>query len=62
MLTLVKKALLNPFVLLALAFVVALHQYLNWGTWFEFQDIHHEAFIIALVFCAFCLIILRGRL
>jgi len=44
------RTFLSPILLFGLAFLVALHQYLNWGVWFEFTDIHHELFIIALIF------------
>lgn len=40
------------YTLLFLAFLVALHQYLNFGYWFELKDIHHETFIVAFTFAA----------
>lgn len=32
-----------------LAFLIAYHQWSNWGTWFEVEDIHHETFIAILI-------------
>ena len=43
-----KKAL--AVVLLSGAFLVALHQKVVYGRWFETKDIHHEMFIAALGF------------
>jgi len=37
------------------SFLIALHQFLNWGHWFEFKDIHHETFIITLLFASILL-------
>jgi len=37
----------------ALAFLVALHQFIYWNTWFDLKDVHHETFIVAFVFCGF---------
>jgi hypothetical protein len=48
-------------VFVAVAFLVALHQYLYWGSWFDFGQIHHESFIIALVFAALVTYV-QGRL
>jgi hypothetical protein len=53
---------------LGLAFLVALHQYLTYGVWFEVKDlfdgrIHHESFIVAFVSVAVVLFLerLRGK-
>lgn len=54
------RLITNPMVLWVLAFLVALHQYLNWGSWFELKDIHHEVFIVALVFGGIMLYLVRG--
>jgi hypothetical protein len=32
------------------AFLVALHQKVAYGRWFQIQDVHHELFIAALGF------------
>jgi len=45
------------YALIALASLVALHQYINWGCWFEIEDIHHETFIASLIFGAVTLFI-----
>lgn len=50
----------NPFSLLLMAFLVAVHQYLYWGKWFEFTDLHHETFIVALVFGAIAVVVWKG--
>ena len=52
--------IVNPIFLSGLALLVALHQYLFYGKWFEWTDIHHETFMIALVFAALILIVLKG--
>jgi hypothetical protein len=31
-----------------LVFLVLLHQYVNWGSWFDLSDVHHETFAVAL--------------
>lgn len=38
--------------LLILALLISIHQYITWGVFFELNDIHHETFIIALLFGA----------
>jgi len=35
-------------ILLIFAFLVALHQFIYWQTWFSVKDIHHETFVVAL--------------
>lgn len=50
------------YVLLALAFVVGLHQYVVWGYFFEMADLHHETFIIALTFAGFCVLVLASNI
>jgi hypothetical protein len=37
------------FLFLLLAFLVALHQYVNYGVWFEIKDIHHESIMLLFV-------------
>ena len=49
------------FLLLLLAFLVALHQYLNYGVWFEMKDVHHELFIASFAFSGLLLLWLAGR-
>jgi hypothetical protein len=48
-------------VFFALAFLVALHQYLNWEVWFELKDVHHELFIVTFAFAGFLLLWLSER-
>lgn len=35
------------YLMLLVAFLILLHQYLNWGVWFEIRDVHHETFAVA---------------
>jgi len=56
------KTLYTPIFLIVLAIVVALHQYINWGVWFELHEVHHESFIIALLFGAIVLLSVKKRL
>jgi len=49
-------------VLLLSAFSVSLHQFLNWGYWFEFSDLHHETVIISFVFASIMLIVLKSKI
>jgi len=46
---------------LALAFLIALHQYLNWGVIFEIEDVHHELFIAVFAFAGFLCLWLSGK-
>ena len=48
-------------ILLILAFVVALHQFYYWQTWFSVEDIHHETFVVAFI-CIALGIVLSQRL
>lgn len=53
-----------PLLLFAVAFLVGLHQFVVWGYWFEWSDIHHESFVIALAFAGLVslwLLNLKGR-
>jgi hypothetical protein len=45
------------YVLLFLAFLVGLHQFLNWGVWFQISDVHHELFESALAFAGIVLLV-----
>jgi len=38
--------------LLILALIISAEQYIRCGSFFQFSDIHHETFIIALLFGA----------
>lgn len=41
-----KKTLQNlAIVFLLVALAIGIHQYINWGIFFEVSDIHHELFI-----------------
>jgi len=46
---------------LFLAFLVALHHYVSWGVWFELEDLHHETFVVALLFAGLVLLFLPKR-
>jgi len=52
---------LFPILFLAFAFLIALHQYIYWGKWFEFSDIHHETFIFGFIFAGLVLFLMRGK-
>jgi hypothetical protein len=41
------------FLLIFVVFLIALHQFWLYGSWFELEDIHHETFIVR----AFCIIL-----
>ena len=41
---------------------MAFEQYINHGMWFDFVDLHHETFIIALIFAGIILYILRRKI
>jgi len=43
------------------SFLVLLHQYLNWGKWFEIADIHHETFATSLAFGGLVLFIIQTK-
>jgi len=49
------------YMLLLLAFLMALHQYLMFGSWFELKDVHHEAFILAFGFAGILLMYVSRR-
>jgi len=38
------------FALWLIAFLISLHQYANYGSWFESKDVHHEVFIASFGF------------
>jgi hypothetical protein len=39
-------------ILLLVAVAIQAQQYFTWGHWFDFDQIHHEVFSVALVFAA----------
>ena len=36
----------------SLALLISIEQYISWGKFFEFKDIHHEMFIVMFMFGA----------
>ncbi len=56
------KMIITPITFFILAIVVIMHQVINWNVVFEFEDIHHEAFIIALVFGGIVLYSVKRKL
>jgi len=38
---------------LFLGFLILLHQFLNWGVWFQLKDLHHETFALVCFAVAF---------
>jgi len=44
-------------ILFILAFIVALHQFYYWQTWFSVEDIHHETFVVAFICLALGIIL-----
>jgi hypothetical protein len=55
------KAKSLVYILISLAVLVSLHQYIFYGKWFELKDIHHETFMVALLFSAIILYFLKVR-
>jgi len=58
--------MMNPLKILAIVFVIiaiiiALHQFIVWGYWFELEDLHHETWMIMFGFCGFILYGIFGR-
>jgi len=56
------KKWITPITLFILAIIVVFHQYLICGIWWQPEDIHHEAFIIALVFGGIVLYSVKRKL
>lgn len=56
-----KMKVLAAVVLIVLAILVVIHQYLFYGIWWEWEDIHHEAFVIALLFGGVIAVIIREK-
>jgi hypothetical protein len=48
-------------IFLFIALCIAVHQYLFWNLWWEWEDIHHEGFIIMFFFAGIILLIIRGK-
>ena len=42
-------------------FLVLVHQYVNWGTWFDLSDVHHETFAVGFFSLAAGIIIGKVR-
>jgi len=40
------------------AVLISIEQYVSWGSFFEFKDIHHEMFIVMFIFGALLIAIL----
>jgi len=45
-------------IFVSLALLISIEQYVSWGSFFEFKDIHHEMFIVMFLFGAFSIAIL----
>jgi len=57
---------MNIFKLLGLLFVfiaslIAVHQFIGWGYWFELEDLHHETWMIMFGFAGVLLLGFFGR-
>jgi hypothetical protein len=50
---------LSPLLCLFIAIVIALHQFIYYGVWFEVADIHHETFMITFAFTGLTLYMLK---
>ena len=48
-------------ILIVIAVAVAYHQFVNFGVWFQIEDIHHELFISAALFGAALLYAVKKR-
>jgi len=53
-----KQLRLLAVLFLVLAFIIALHQYVHYGVWFELKDVHHELFIATFGFAGLLLLLL----
>lgn len=43
-----------------ISFIIMLDQYVNWGTWFEIYDIHHELFIVTFLILGISSLVMLG--
>ena len=46
---------LLPFILIIVAVIIAVHQYIFYDTWFQTSDLHHETWIIMFAFAGIIL-------
>lgn len=49
--------LVGMFILFAV--LISIEQYISWGSFFEYKDIHHEMFIVMFIFGAFSIMLLN---
>ena len=49
------------YVLFAVAFLIALEQYVSWGEWFTIGQLHHETFVVTFAFAGMLLLYLNQR-
>ncbi len=47
-----RRVNLIPLILVIIAIIGMALNWLNTGIWFQFDDLHHETFVIALLACA----------
>lgn len=56
------KFMLLGIALIIVAIAIACHQFIFYGMWFAFEDLHHETWMIMFTFCGVVLItIFRGK-
>jgi len=48
-----------PFILIIIAVVLIVHQYVFYGVWWEWEDLHHETWILMFAFAGMVLLIWR---
>lgn len=49
-------------ILLVVAIAILLHQFMVYNIWFEFDDLHHETWMIMFGFCGVVLLLIgRGK-
>lgn len=48
-------------ILFLVGFAVALDQFIGWGDWFTFSQLHHETFVVALWFGGLVLLAVAYR-
>jgi len=46
---------------LVIAVAIAVHQFIGWGFWWEWEDLHHETWMIMFAFTGIVLL-LMGRI
>lgn len=47
--------------MILLGALVSLHQFIFWGSFFEFKDIHHELFIVTLIFAGIIVLLVTKQ-